>query len=148
MLRAKGLRLAGALQNNSLRNGAGHCDMDLYILAGHDVVRISQDLGDLPMGCRLDWAALEYAVGLVSAALAAGPAALIVNRFGKQELVGLGLRPWIGKALGQGIPVPTAVDPDREAGFLHWAEDMANHLLAREEAVLDWLLDRVDPVGR
>ena len=103
-LRSSGVPLAGAVQVNLDNDPSRKCDMDLHILSGQDVVRISQDLGALSQGCRLDPMGLENAVGLVAAALDKAPALLIVNKFGKQELDGRGFRPLIGEALARGIP--------------------------------------------
>lgn len=137
-LGVQGVALAGAVQVN--RDGApGHkCDMDLHILAGAEVVRISQDLGALADGCRLDPDGLERAVGLVQAALEAGPDLVIVNKFGKQELAGRGFCPVIGTALAAGIPVLTAVSAGNVAGFCDWAGDLAVALPPEADAVMDW----------
>jgi hypothetical protein len=137
-LRAAGLPLAGAVQTNEDRDPTRKCDMDLHILSGHDVVRISQDLGRLSRGCRLDPAGLERAVGIVGAALAARPALLIVNKFGTQEIDGRGFRPLIGEALAEGIPVLTAVNAGNLDAFLAFAEDLAEPLPAEMDAVLAW----------
>lgn len=137
-LRAAGLPLAGAVQTNVERNPARKCDMDLHILSGHDVVRISQDLGRLSRGCRLDAAGLERAVGLVGAALAERPALLILNKFGKQEIDGRGFRPLIGEALAEGIPVLTAVNTGNVDAFLGFAADLAEQLPADADAIMAW----------
>ena len=137
-LRAAGLRLAGAVQVNSDDAPAHKCLMDLHILSGQDVVRISQDLGALSRGCRLDPEGLERAVGLVGAALAQGPDLLVVNKFGKQEAEGRGFRPLIGEALARGIPVLVAVNKGTLPDFLAFAEDLATPLPAEAGVVLDW----------
>lgn len=142
-LRAEGVPLAGAVQDNSAMDKGGRCHMDLHILTGREVIRISQSLGALARGCRLDPAALERAVGLVAAALATGPALLIVNKFGKQELDGRGFRPIIADALGMDIPVLTAVNAGNEAGFLAWAEDMAQRLPPDPPALHAWVAGTV-----
>ena len=141
-LRAQGLKLAGAVQVNAERAPDRKCDMDLHILAGAEIVRISQDLGRGSRGCRLDPAGLEQAVGLVAAALAARPALLIVNKFGKQELEGRGFRPVIGEAMAAGIPVLTAVNAGNLDGFLAWAETLAEPLPPDTDAILTWCLSR------
>ncbi|KUF10924.1 DUF2478 domain-containing protein [Pseudoponticoccus marisrubri] len=137
-LRAEGLALAGAVQVNLETDPARKCDMDLHILSGPDVVRISQDLGALSRGCRLDPEGLERAVGLVAAALAAGADLLVVNKFGKQELDGRGFRPVIAEALMAGVPVLTAVSPGNVAGFERYAEGMATHLPDDVDAICAW----------
>lgn len=150
-LRARGLRLAGAVQRNVDRDPARRCDMDLHVLAAGAVVRISQNLGTQARGCRLDAAGLEQAVGLVGAALGSGPDdvpdsgpdLLLVNKFGKQEVDGRGFRPLIAQALLQDIPVLTAVSSGNLAGFLAFADDMADSVPATPEAVEAWCLRAV-----
>ena len=138
-LRAEGVPVAGAVQVNLETDPARKCDMDLHILSGTDVVRISQNLGALSRGCRLDPAGLERAVGLVGVALAARPALLIVNKFGKQEIDGRGFRPLIGEALAEGIPVLTAVNKGNLDPFLAFADGMAEALEPDVEQVLTWV---------
>jgi nucleoside-triphosphatase THEP1 len=137
-LEAEGVPLAGAVQRNVARGERRRADMDLRLLPGGEIVRISQDLGDGATGCRLDPAGLETAVGYTEAALAARPALLIVNKFGKQELAGRGFRPLIGAALAEDIPVLTGVNASNVAGFQAYAEGLAEALPADEAALLDW----------
>jgi len=137
-LRDKGHSLAGAVQVNIETEDVNKCQMDLHILSGNDTVRISQDLGSLSRGCRLDPDGLERAVGLVSAALQDGADFLIINKFGKQEADGRGFRPLIGDALSMGIPVITAVNATNADAFLIYAEDMAQSLPADTETIIAW----------
>ena len=137
-LRSAGVSLAGAVQINVETDPARKCQMDLHILSGNDTIRISQDLGVLSRGCRLDPEGLERAVGLVGAALAAGADCLIVNKFGKQEAEGRGFRPLIGDALVAGIPVLTAVNSGNLDAFLAFAQDMAERLPVDAPAIVDW----------
>lgn len=137
-LRDKGHNLAGAVQVNVETGDVNKCQMDLHILSGNDTVRISQDLGSLSRGCRLDPDGLERAVGLVSAALQDGADFLIINKFGKQEADGRGFRPLIGDALSMGIPVITAVNAANSDAFLVYAEDMAQSLPTDAEAIIEW----------
>ena len=102
---SRGLRCCGTVQINSERADTGPCDMDVQVLPEGPVLRISQDLGRSSRGCRLDPAALETAVGLVSAELSIGADVLIVNKFGKHEAEGRGFRGVIAEALSMGIPV-------------------------------------------
>lgn len=138
-LRAQGVSLAGAVQVNLENDPARKCDMDLHILSGTDVIRISQNLGALSSGCRLDPAGLEQAVGLVMAALDLSPALLIVNKYGKQEIDGRGFRPVIGEALTRGIPVLLSVSAGNAPAFLDFAGELAERLPAEADSVLAWV---------
>ncbi|MEQ5870971.1 DUF2478 domain-containing protein [Sagittula sp. NFXS13] len=138
-LRAQGLSLAGAVQVNRDTDPALKCDMDLHILSGKDVIRISQNLGTLSSGCRLDPAGLEQAVGLVTAALDHAPSLLIVNKYGKQEIDGRGFRPVIGEALMRDIPVLLSVNAGNEAAFLDFAGELAQRVPATRDGILSWV---------
>lgn len=139
-LRKRGWPLAGAVQVNPEGSRDGRCHMDLHILTNHEVIRISQDLGALSKGCRLDPEGLERAAGLAEAALAGPDRArlAIVNKFGKTEIDGRGFRPFIGLALGHGVPVLTAVGTGHLPGFHAFAEGMADCIAPSREAVLAW----------
>lgn len=139
-LRADGWQLAGAVQVNGPPVEGRACDMDLHVLAGAEVVRISQNLGALSRGCRLDPTGLEQAVGLVEAALhgVPQPRLLIVNKFGKQEAEGRGFRPVIGQALAAGLPVLTAVNATNALRFEDFAGGLAVPVAEDVEAVLRW----------
>ena len=143
-LRAEGAALAGVVQLNDEFDAARPCHMDLHILTGTQVVRISQNLGALSKGCRLDPAGLEQAVGVVARALEAGPELLIVNKFGKQEADGRGFRPLIGQALAAGIPVLTAVNAGNRAAFESFADGLGVALACSHEAVLQFCHDQLE----
>ncbi|MFT7059716.1 MAG: hypothetical protein ACJASV_002228 [Pseudorhodobacter sp.] len=138
VLRVEEHRLAGVVQVNQEFDPARPCHMDLHVLNGGEVIRISQNLGALSKGCRLDPAGLEQAVGLVAHALEAGPRLLIINKFGKQEADGRGFRPLIGQALAAGIPVLTAVSADNHPAFALYAEELAEQLAAETQTILHW----------
>lgn len=146
-LRARGLRLAGAVQVNVPRPGSHRYDMDLHVLTGSDVVRISQNLGRESRGCRLDPGGLERAVGLVAAALDAGPDLMIVNKFGKQEAEGRGFRPLIGEALARDVPVLTSVGASNRVAFLDFCDGFAEELNP-DLATLEAWVTGLAPAGR
>ena len=139
-LRAQGVDVAGVVQLNRETRPDRHCDMDLVVL-GHDhQVRISQDLGPLSRGCRLDPQGLETAVGLVAADLGRRPALVILNKFGKSEAEGRGFRMVLAEAMIAEIPVLTAVNSGNLAAFLDFAGDLAQPLAADRDVLLDWCL--------
>ena len=137
-LQAEDLPLAGAVQVNVERGAGRKCHMDLHILGGSDVVRISQDLGPHSSGCRLDPAGLEQAVGLVSAALGRGARLLVVNKFGKHELNGRGFCPVIGEAMAAEIPALIAVSQSNLSAFQAWAGALGAHLAPTVPALVAW----------
>lgn len=137
---ARGLRLAGCVQINLDCDGRDNCRMQVHILPDGPLRTISQDLGPMASGCRLDAAALEDVVGRVTASLDSGPDLLIVNKFGKQEAEGGGFRSLIGAALMRDIPVLTSVHPRNRAAFDAFAGDLAQPVAAEADAVLRWAL--------
>ncbi len=140
LLIARGLRLAGCVQYNLDCEDNGKCRMQARVLPDGARRLISQDLGALASGCRLDPAALEDVVGQVSASLETGPDLLIVNKFGKQEAEGGGFRAVIGAALMQEIPVLTSVHPRNRDAFDAFAGDLAQPVPADPDALLRWAL--------
>jgi len=138
ILRREGVALAGVIQVNKKYDPARACHMDLHVLDGDAVIRISQNLGAFSKGCRLDPVSLEQAVGLVDRALGAGPHLLIINKFGKQEGEGRGFRPLIGQALAEGIPVLTAASGDNLAPFENFAAGLAEPIEPDTDKILLW----------
>ncbi len=137
-LQGSGLRLAGGVQSAIARTDRDLCDMELTLLPDGPSVRISQDLGPLAEGCRLDADALETAVAEVARRLPAAHA-LVVNKFGKQEQLGRGFVPLIAAALEAGQPVLVGVNAMNLAGFLEFAGDMALALPNDAEGAARWL---------
>lgn len=138
-LEAEGWPLAGVVQINCNHDDpARPCDMDLRVLGGADLVRISQSLGPLSQGCRLDPLGLETAVGLVGARMAQAPRLLILNKFGKAEAEGRGFRNLIGEALGAGVSVLLGVTAQNQGAFEDFAGEFAQLLPADLPGVLNW----------
>jgi nucleoside-triphosphatase THEP1 len=143
-LRQEGVTLAGVVQVNEEFDPARPCHMDLHVLTGAQVVRISQNLGALSKGCRLDPAGLEQAVGLVAQALERGADLLIVNKFGKQEADGRGFRPLIGQALAAGIPVLTALSTGNQTAFNQFADGLGVALTCSQDDILQFCRNQIE----
>jgi hypothetical protein len=140
VLAARGLRCCGTVQINSERGDTGPCDMDVRVLPDGPILRISQDLGRASHGCRLDPAALETAVGLVSASMGQGSDLLIVNKFGKHEAQGRGFRTLIAEALSKGIPVLVGINALNLSAFGEFAEGLATRLPPEPTALESWIV--------
>ncbi|EBA15599.1 hypothetical protein RSK20926_15316 [Roseobacter sp. SK209-2-6] len=139
-LEAKGLRTAGIVQSNTECSDQELCDMDVRVLPAGETIRISQSLGAGARGCRLNPEALERAVGLVTARLQEEPKPqiLIVNKFGKHEADGRGMRPVIGEAMALGIPVISGVNRMNVEPFKSFSEGMAEAAPTELEALVAW----------
>lgn len=138
-LEAHGVALAGTVQTNEHRNDRSLCDMDLRLLPDGPVVRISVDRGPEARGCRLDAGVLEQSAHWVSDAIQKAEL-LVVNKFGKREAEGKGLRAAIGEALELGLPVLVGVNGLNLPAFLDFADGMATSLTPDAAVITDWCL--------
>lgn len=108
-LRRSGRSLAGLIQEDVPQPGRTRCDMVLHELATGRSISISEDLGAGATSCRLSTARLLEAAQLVEAQLAHAEI-VFLNKFGKAEAEGGGLRDLIahciesGKSLVIGVP--------------------------------------------
>lgn len=137
-LAAEGWRLAGAVQVNCDTGDDKHCDMDVRVLPGGGVYRISQQLGRGSTGCRLNPDALERAVAEATGLWGDGPDLLIVNKFGKMEGEGRGFRDLIARAAAEGVPVLIGVNGLNRAALEEFLGMPAPLVAAEVEAMLDW----------
>lgn len=138
-LLAQNVVVTGVVQFNTERQDGQPCDMDLSVLAQNKVIRISQTLGPMAQGCRLDAAALEQAVEFVERGVQTGGIQLlIINKFGRQEAEGRGFRPVIGQAIAQGIPVLTSVAFGKRDAFDAFSDGMAEKITCTDDALSKW----------
>ena len=140
-LEAEGVALAGTVRVLPVDHRAHHrahpCDMDLRVLPDGPVYRISQPLGPMAKGCRLDGGAIEALAAEVEARLARADL-LVVNKFGKQEALGRGLAPAIALAMERGIPVLVGVNGLNLPEFLTFTVGMSEPLAPEPETALAW----------
>ncbi len=138
----KGAKLAGVVQSNTECADSSKCDMDLRVLPDGETIRISQSLGTMSRGCRLDPAALEQAVGYVTTSLSDAPQLLIINKFGKHEADGRGFRPVIAEALALDVPVLVGVNAMNQEKFIEFTGGEAEEMQADLDAIENWF-DRI-----
>ena len=136
----RGLIVCGIVQINSECEADGPCDMDVKVLPDGAVIRISQSLGRGSKGCRLDSQALEDAAGQVAAALENGADVMIINKFGKSEAEGHGLRSVIAEAIARDLPVLVGLNAANETAFAEFSGGLAKKLSAETETICDWLM--------
>ena len=136
--RARGLLIAGTIQTERARPDRRHCDMMLENLATGELVHISEDRGPLASGCRLDRDAFARVEAAVRGTLESRPVLVIVNKFGKTEIEGGGLRGVIADAMERDIPVLVGV-PVRNGA--EWADFVGEHaeVATDETAVKRWI---------
>ncbi len=137
-LSARGYHLGGVVQANVHRPGRRKCDMYLQNLLNGEQVLISLDRGNEARGCRLDADAFSRINAWGEQALATGVDLVLINKFGKEEAQGRGLRSLIAEALGGGTPVVLGVSalnlPDLET----FAGGPVHRLPAQHDEILAW----------
>jgi len=108
--RAAGLRVAGALQRDAPVPGHRRCGMQLEDLGTGRRFPIARDRGRQARGCHLDLGLLaEAEVAILSDIAANGADLVVLNKFGKSEAMGGGLRAVVVAALEAGIPAVVGV---------------------------------------
>lgn len=109
---ADGARLAGVVQARVEDPATGRSNLMLRGLRGDWELPILEERGQAAKGCRLDPQAVTDAAGRLQAELARGVDLLIVNRFGRAESEGYGLRNVLGQAAEEGVPTLVGVRED------------------------------------
>jgi nucleoside-triphosphatase THEP1 len=142
-LRAAGLPLAGALQVEPVAVGRHPCDMLLEDLASGEVHAIAEHRGSEARGCRLDVGLLtEIGEAVLHSLHDEQPRLLVVNKFGKIEADGGGLRQAVAEAVDLGVPVLVGVPARNLDRWRAFAGPLAIELPATVGAIADWLAAR------
>ncbi|MDE3029396.1 MAG: DUF2478 domain-containing protein [Paracoccaceae bacterium] len=140
VLQAQGLRLTGHVQRTFPDPSDACCEIthveDIQTGAR---INITQALGAGSTGCRLDPAALAGVAGDLLVALDAVPDLVLVNRFGKGEAEGQGLRAVIERAFAAGIPVLTLLRDSHAPAWEAFTGGEAELLPADASAILRWV---------
>lgn len=139
----EGVQVEGYLQHNTETEEDCCSEMWLEDISDGERYRISQSLGSGSKGCRLDSHALAEACERMEQRLDSQTELLILNRFGKSESDGRGLRSVIVRAIEIEIPVLVAV---RDVYFGSWKAFCGQDcftLPPEDKAVHDWAFDAV-----
>lgn len=140
-LRDRGVPLAGVLQVEQQPADDCHpCDVLVEELAGGGTVALADNRGKHARGCRLDVAGLtELAEAVQSSLQVDEPRLLVLNKFGKIEADGGGLREAIADAVALGIPVLVGVPLRNLESWRAFAGDLATELAPDAAAIGRWL---------
>ena len=138
-LKSQGYCVGGVVQTNIMQPGQCRCDMVLEELTTGQAIPISQNLGSHSRSCRLDSAALEHIVGLVETSIHNGLDILILNKFGKQEVEGKGLRNAIAIAVDANIPVAVGLNRANVEAWNKFSGGEGQLLQASTTDVEHWL---------
>ncbi|MBB4122086.1 DUF2478 domain-containing protein [Martelella radicis] len=137
-LLARGYRVEGFVQHAEKDEGQCCGAVDLEDIATGKRWQIMQALGAHARGCRLDFNALSEAAVFAEARIRTQPDLLILNRFGKGEEQGGGLRSVFEAAFVAGVPILTSVKQPYLDGWLAFSDGLSEPLQADAEAVLTW----------
>lgn len=139
-LRERGIRLAGAIQLDPAdRPGRHPCDLLLENLATGEVTPIAEERGKTARGCRLDIGVLTEIADAVTSSLHDGtPQLLIVNKFGKVEADGGGMREAIAEAVALGIPALVGVPARNLDSWRAFAKGFSVEVPADADAIEAW----------
>lgn len=148
-LRERGAPLAGAIQLDAADLPGRHpCDMLLQDLASGGVSAIAEHRGKEARGCRLDVRILaELAESVTKSLHEDEPHLLVVNKFGKIEANGGGMRETIAEAVALGIPVLVGVPARNLDSWRAFAGPLAIELPAEPGAIANWLEARGLPAA-
>jgi len=137
-LGAAGVRLGGFVQISEDTENCGCKDTYVLDLKTGQRTKILQDLGSGSQGCRVDPAALAEIGQLVANALTHAPELVIINRFGKLESEGKGLRDEIATAALSGTPTLVCVSTRYLEAWRAFAPDLSEELTCAPDALAAW----------
>ena len=137
--RSRNLSLAGVLQRPILPNGDHRCDVVLEdLMSGHRTA-LFESRGIHALGCRLDESALAEVTARVERSFEKMPHLLVLNKFGKAESEGRGLRDLIARAVDLGIPTIIGVPRRNLEAWTGFAADFAVELEDGTAQVDRWI---------
>jgi nucleoside-triphosphatase THEP1 len=137
-LAVSGFRLGGIVQSNAHPPGRRRCDMYVKDLLGGNQIKISLDRGNEARGCRLDPGAFARIDAWIERAVLERVDLLIINKFGKEEAHGRGLRSVIAEALIAEIPLLIGVSTRNLCDFLTFVGDSATRLRPEIKSITAW----------
>jgi nucleoside-triphosphatase THEP1 len=142
-LRDAGVAVAGIVpyQPNSRERSDGS-EMEVEDLASRIILQLSDDSEVNDADCRLDPAALHEAAALISAAFRNSPDLVILNKFGRLEVEGEGLRDVISDAVELGIPVVVGVPERHIESWRTFTNGLAEEASIDSPCVHQWLSRR------
>lgn len=125
-MQAEGLRIEGFVQLRGAALGDCNCrEMQLVDLGNDTRSRISEDRGTGARGCHLDWTALTEVAAQLERRVTPDTDMVIINRFGRAEAEGGGMRSVISAALAQGARVLVGYRPDYAEAWTAFHAGMA-----------------------
>ena len=137
--RSQGLAVAGVLQHRVFQAADRRCDVVLEDLTTGDRTALFENRGTGATGCRLDEAALAEVTARLEGNLDDAPDLLVLNKFGKAECSGGGVRDLIANAMDRKIPVIIGVPKSNLAAWRSFVGEFAVELSGDTRDVERWL---------
>ncbi|HRF09198.1 MAG TPA: DUF2478 domain-containing protein [Xanthobacteraceae bacterium] len=142
-LREQGVAVRGLVQRNTPVSDRIKCDMDLEELGSGKVFHISKDRGALARGCRLDVEMLLIAGEVLEDVLEHGCGLLIVNKFGRTEAEGGGLRNLLARSASHEITTIVGVPRRNVDAWLEFSGGLSDLCDVEDVACLTaWVRQR------
>ncbi len=140
VLREQGWAIGGMTAPFDEFHDECHRAMHLEDLSSGERIKISQDLGCAAGACALDHAQLVRAGRFITQALARPVDLVVVNKFGKLEAAGEGLRAELIEAMEAGIPLLTTVKPAVVDAWKDFVGEYGTLLRADHADVIAWCM--------
>lgn len=147
-LRDGGAVVAGIVAYHATRDEAPRCDMEVEELASRFILQLAEDSDKKPRGWRIDPAALQEAAALIAAAFSKDPELVIINKFGRLEVEGLGLGEVISAAVDRGIPLVVGVPERHVESWRDFTGGLAEEAPLGSPRIAQWLARRGLSKGR
>lgn len=139
-LKEHGMRLSGAIQTVSDVPGSDRRNLRLRALDDDWEIPILQDRGALATGCRLDYGSMVDVCARIEAGFRRERDLMILNRFGRAEAEGGGLRQVLQRCVEAEVPTLIAVRQDYLADWAAFHGGLAQTLTPDLSAVMSWCL--------
>jgi nucleoside-triphosphatase THEP1 len=139
-IRDAGIAVAGIVQHNKFIRDRTKCDMAVEELASGTVLQLSEDRGKEARECRMDRGALSEAAALISTSLKNEPELMILNKFGKLEAEGRGLRDTLSDAVQLRVPIVVGVPYRNIEQWRVFSEGLAEECPLGSPRLHEWLL--------
>ncbi len=144
-LKSVGLRVGGLLQDGQPGDASRCGTLFLEDIGTGRRIQAFEMRGSGTRGCRLDFSSLAQAAGWLRDAMEGTPDILLINRFGRQEAAGRGLRDEIATAIATGLPVLIAVGREFLPEWREFAGPDFVPLDADPERIEAWCLACMEP---
>lgn len=133
-----GVRLGGLLQISTGGKGGRAATVHVVDLRAGRKFDIWEARGPSARGCRLDEGSLAAASQVIDDAIQDRVQLVVVNRFGRAESLGGGLRPSLTSAVAAGVPVLTAVRAPYDSAWAQFHGGLGRKLPTDVATIVAW----------